>query len=299
MLTMASYASERHHRWPTPKSSFPRSPCGVSIFNPPATPASPTPHYFPVSAKNSNSSTSDEGKPSSSPSTKSQYLGPYESRSGSPTFSHRSRAATPTSPMFVKLFNAKLNDYYNSREGLDTLSKTNSHPDEYLRQGSSSNASPTPGSNFLSPHISPCPSPAIREFRKKTSPSLINLKSPDTSPRTSQALSPTPYSPPSLTSSIHFNMSANSASQSPSNSSDASVFSFNTSDFSDQTTPALTPKTPRSPLSKSLMNVSLRAQRPTRPISPLVMNNPPEGKKKKGPVPVFRKATSLRQSKFL
>ena len=129
----------------------------------------------------------------------------------------------------MKLFSSKLNDY-------------NSHQDdEYLRP-SSSNASV--GSHFLSPYISPCQSPAIRNFRKKTSPSLINLKSPESSPRTSQVLSPTPYSPSSMTSSTNIspdynlNISTTSPSPSTNNSSNGSIFSFNTSDTSNQTTPA-------------------------------------------------------------
>ena len=285
-----------------------RSPYRESFYNPPATPAaSPTPsrvHYFPVSAKNSNSSTSDEGKPSSSPSSKSQYLDPYESRSGSPIFSNRSSikkglATTPTSPMVVKLFNSKLNDYNNSREALNCLSKTNSHQDDEYSRPSSSNASV--GSHFLSPYISPCQSPAIRNFRKKTSPSLINLKSPETSPRTSQVLSPTPYSPSSMTSSTNIspdynlNISTTSPSPSTNNSSNGSIFSFNTSDTSNQTTPAITPQTPRSPLSISLMNISRRIQ---RPISPLGMNNPPEGKKKGNPAPPLRKSISVKRHNY-
>jgi hypothetical protein len=137
---------------------------------------------------NSNFSTSDEGKPTNYPRSKLPYLDPHESRSGSPTFSCRSsarqsRATTPTSPMFAKLFNAKLNDYNNSREAINSLSKTNSHTDEeYSRP-----CSPDPSlrQNLLSPHVSPCQSPAIRNFRKKTSPSLINIKSPATSPKNS------------------------------------------------------------------------------------------------------------------
>ena len=37
--------------------------------------------------------------------------------------------------------------------------------------------------HHLSPFISPCHSPAIREFRKNASPSMINLKSPSSSSR--------------------------------------------------------------------------------------------------------------------
>ena len=95
-------------------------------------------------------------------------------------------------------------------------------------------------SNYLSPHISPCLSPAIREFRQKTSPSLLNLKSPAASPRNSRILSPassispqyatssTNLSPHSATSSTNLSPDyRNKAGLSPGTSSNGSIFSFN------------------------------------------------------------------------
>ena len=82
-----------------------RSPYRESFYNPPATPAaSPTPsrvHYFPVSTKNSTSSTSDDGKRSSSPSSKSQYLDPDTSNQTTPAVTHQ----TPRSPLSISLMN--------------------------------------------------------------------------------------------------------------------------------------------------------------------------------------------------
>ena len=273
-----------------------RSPCGVKIFNPPASPkvTPPNPVFESVSAKTSGSSNSDEGSSRlhiRSPSCKSHYLGPYESRAASPTLSCKSskmhsRANTPTSPMFVKLFTAKLSDYNHTKDTTDSGSKASSTMDESSRPNS-------PNYHLLSPHTSPCSSPAIREFRKKTSPSLINLKSPMDSRKNSRVVSCSPMnlspassiSPKSLPniSPEYSNTTSNDSpvfegDPSPNCSYNGSIFSFNTPDPSTNTTPVLTPVlTPRSsPLSRSLMSIN---SRPQRSLSPLAMNNPTPGKK--------------------
>ena len=106
--------------------------------------------------------------------------------------------------------------------------------------------------------------PSHREFRKKTSPSLLNLKSPVTSRRGSKNLSPcspspvlsaSSLSPKSLYSSPDYNSNLSSNLEespeakgvSPALSSDVSIFSFNIQDNSEGNTPMLTPVlTPRS-----------------------------------------------------
>ena len=260
----------------------------------PTTSLPPDPTFQPISAKNSASSTDDSSscRPQRrSPSTKSNYLGPYESRSASPTFSHKSslkhsRATTPTSPMFVKLFTAKLNDYNHPKDAADCQSRGSSVQDESRPS--------SPSCHHLSPHISPCSSPAIREFRCKTSPSLINLKSPAASRKNSRVVSPSPYnlspassmSPRSLISSSNISPDYNTTTSndspeyqvnpSPNLSSNGSIFSFNTPEPSTTTTPVMTPVlTPRSPLSRSMASM-----RSLRPISPLVTNTTTEPEKK-------------------
>ena len=142
--------------------------------------------------------------------------------------------------------------------------------------------------------------PQPSEIRNKTSPSMINLKSPALSRKNSRAMSPSPYnlspassvSPRSLPSSsnispdYNINTTSNDSPEfegdpSPNHSSKGSIFSFNTPEPSTNTTPVLTPvltpRSPRSPLSRSLMSFSMR---PQRPVSPLVINNPTDGKGK-------------------
>ena len=197
--------------------------------------------------------------------SKSQYLDGDQSQAMSPTLTHhKNKATTPTSPMFMKLFNYKLTEY-NYRE----LKEHNSNFGFAYSRQSSSDASVN--SNFLSPNTSPCQSPGIRGFKKQASPSLINVKSPETSPLTSRSISQ--YSPKSLSSSTNISTDHNSSqSQSSINSSVSSFFSF---DLSDISLLSINHQTSRSHLSKSLINLPRRVQ---RPISPLVMNNPPEGK---------------------
>ena len=264
--------------------SFFRSPYSVSISTPPNDQKKTC-----LSSRSSNSSCQDEYK------RKSQYLEPTGTKSISPTVSHSSsvkasRTTTPTSPMLVKLFQARMTELSFSRESIDYLSKTKSQPDiENLGQSPSS-CYP----NRLSP---PCHSPAISHFRKKTSPSLINLKSPDTSPRNCNGLSPTPYSPPSTSSSINispdYNLS-NSPSPSTKNSSSTSIFSFNVSDHS-LCTPSRTPQSPRSPLSPSFKHSSLKNN---RPMSPLVMTKSNDGEKKKIHTSIRRKTGSVKRKTY-
>ena len=246
-----------------------RSPYGEPIFSYKSAPASPTPSHHrestTISIKNNKST-----KTKSSPSNKSPYLGPDQLQARYPTLTHQSsvkknKSTTPTSPLMAKLFNNRLTDYNNYRE----LKENHTNIDHAYSRQSSSDAYV----HYISPNTSPCQSPGIRIFRKQTSPSLINLKSPETSPLTSRSLSPN--SPHSLYSSTNIspdqihNNSNSSQSPSPIYSSISSIFSFNTSENS------LVPLTSWSPLSTSLMNLPRRVQ---RPISPLVLNHPPEGR---------------------
>ncbi|XP_023323074.1 uncharacterized protein LOC111697338 [Eurytemora carolleeae] len=180
------------------RTLMPRSPCGVKIFNPPPSPLR-SKFQFQMEGPSFDNDMGGNGIQKSS-----TLLDPYQdipSRIPSPTFSHKgslklSRPSTPTSPMFAKLFSNRYMDY--QKEGAEHSTSPSSLLDERFSSRPSSRSSMN---HHLSPFISPCHSPAIREFRKNASPSMINLKSPSSSSRNSRILSPASSSPFSATSS--------------------------------------------------------------------------------------------------
>ena len=124
----------------------------------------------------------------------------------------------------------------------------------------------------------------VQEFRDTTSPSLLNLKSPDGG--SSQYSS-------SYNNSPDYQINLNAASQTLSGaSSDASIFSFNISE------PSLSP-TPNnlSPFSKSLR--SFRQPRPLSPLVTCIMNGLGDKKKDKNEeeeIPSLKRTPSYKRS---
>ena len=137
-----------------------RSPCGVKIFNPPTVVGTPVVSEVPGPCRRSPSPLSSKTSGSSDRQTQVKYLS--TSRSSSPTSSqqgqrsslkrHSSRATTPTSPMFAKLFSAR-QSAYSSRE---SVCQRNSYQEDKCDQSDSPHLQPP------SPHVSPCTTPAIR-----------------------------------------------------------------------------------------------------------------------------------------
>ena len=180
----------------------------------------------------------------------------------------------PPSPMFCNLFSAKLNDYVSAKESVNKkvslprspLSKTSS-----LIDSNCSTASPT----------SSMDTPFMRDFRKKTSPSLLNLKSPqEVSSRNSptmQRFSPSPRSLPT-SGNNSFDSARTSPTPNSSNTSPSQSFLFTNIDLGKMSSSVLSLNntTTFSPLSKSLVNIAKKPRmKPSNkpPLSPLVSNN--------------------------